>query len=457
MTPWNRRDFIKRAALLSACALAGRALPARANPAGARILIIGAGISGLAAARLLAQAGHQVTILEGRNRTGGRIWTSRVWKTAPMDLGASWIHGIEQNPIAGLANKFNIEMLETDYSRKSVYDVSGRLLDDTTADHIDWMYSDLLAHLRSLRATGRADAPLMDAINAWIKEYKINGTEQVQLLYAVHAQIELLQGADATDISLLSWNNSDKPHARDAMFRQGFGQIIDGMAEGLDIRLEQPVSSIEVGARGVIVKTAAETFRADRAIVTLPLGVLQSADVTFLPQLPAPKRLALSRVHMGVVNKCYLRFREVAWPERSQWLGHIREKRGEWAAFMNLYPIIRKAILVGMNAGRFAAQLEAQSDEVTVRAALDSLRAMFGAGIPDPELALITRWQSDPFARGSFSYLGVGAVPADHDALAAPMGDRLFFAGEHTSRQAGTVHGAYESGLRAAKELAAAM
>ena len=135
-------------------------------------------------------------------------------------------------------------------------------------------------------------------------------------------------------------------------------------------------------------------------------------------------------------------------------IGYIPKKKGEWVEFFNLHPITGKPILVGFNAGSYAKSLEDWADEKIVAAAMQTLRTIYGAKVPDPTDYAITRWGSDPFAQGAYSFLATHATDEDYDALAEPMGDRLFFAGEATSRQyAATVHGALLSGWREADRI----
>jgi monoamine oxidase len=163
---------------------------------------------------------------------------------------------------------------------------------------------------------------------------------------------------------------------------------------------------------------------------------------------------AINNLGMGLLNKVYLRFPQVFWDEQSDLLDYIAQNRGEWAEWLNIYKYTGKPILLGFNAATYARQIEPLSDEMMVAAAMKTLRTIHGPSIPEPEAWLITRWASDPLAGGSYSYLPPGASPDDYDDLAEPVADRLFFAGEATSREyAATVHGAYLSGLAAAERI----
>lgn len=101
------------------------------------MLVIGAGLAGLAAAREITRRGHHVVVLEARDRIGGRIWTSTQWPDAPLDLGATWIHGVTGNPISDLADQLGARRLVTSYNRAILYNTTGRLLSEAEAVQLD--------------------------------------------------------------------------------------------------------------------------------------------------------------------------------------------------------------------------------------------------------------------------------------------------------------------------------
>jgi monoamine oxidase len=190
--------------------------------------------------------------------------------------------------------------------------------------------------------------------------------------------------------------------------------------------------------------------------VTLPQGVLKAGYVTFSPALPEEKLRAIERMRMGILNKVYLRFPRIFWPEEPDMLGYVSERKGEWTEWLNIAHYTGQPVLLAFNAADYGRAIEDLTDDEIVAAAMATLRTMFGDDIPEPEAALITRWGADPYAHGSYSFMALGANPDHYDDLAAPVGGRVFFAGEATSADfAATVHGAYLSGLRAAEEILA--
>jgi monoamine oxidase len=181
---------------------------------------------------------------------------------------------------------------------------------------------------------------------------------------------------------------------------------------------------------------------------------LQAGSVRFTPDLPAAKEQAIDKLGMGVLNKCYLRFPEAFWPTDVDWLEYIPDQHGAWTEWVSLQRVAGLPILLGFNAADQGRAIEEWPDQEIVASAMATLRTIFGEEIPDPLDYQLTRWASDPFAFGSYSYDAVGVSPTTRKTLAKPLQNRLFFAGEATEHNYyGTAHGAYLSGLRAAKEM----
>lgn len=185
--------------------------------------------------------------------------------------------------------------------------------------------------------------------------------------------------------------------------------------------------------------------------------------VRFAPPLPDWKQSVVQRLGFGVLNKVVLCFSTAFWSDVDMdMFGFCGSSTvGELYMFWNFLPATKQPTLVALNAGKAARVLEEMSDEEIVSRALGVLRTIFkGKEIPEPSQTAVTRWGSDPHARGSYSYVAVGCTGADYDTMALPVqaGEdtkpRLFFAGEHTCRNyPATVHGAFLSGTREATRI----
>lgn len=226
------------------------------------------------------------------------------------------------------------------------------------------------------------------------------------------------------------------------------------LAKDISIELNQIVESIDYSEEIPKIITNQGAYTADQVIITLPLGVLKSGQVKFIPELPSPKRKAIKALGMGILNKCYLRFPKVFWPKKVDWIEQVPTERGLWSEWVNIFRVNQLPILLGFNAADEGKEIETWTDEEIIKSAMKTLRHLFGDDIPDPTDYQITRWQSDSFSRGSYSFNALGSHPDMRDHLAKSLNDQIFFAGEATERDYfATAHGAYLSGLRVAEEI----
>lgn len=409
-------------------------------------------MAGLAAARTLAAAGVETLIIEGRQRLGGRIWTDRSFPGA-VDLGASWIEIKTLNPLWPLARRWKIPTTYTDFESAAVYDHDGRRLRADRIEAVTDKFERLVLAAQSQNLPN--DVSVADVVNRVLGRPGVDQQDRRIWHWAMGTQASEY-GADLADLSLNHFDENYEMEWNDYLVVGGYDRLVERMAAGLDVRLGETIERIEYDDRQVRVLLASgEMLAAERAIVTLPLGVLKAGRVQFSPELPERKREAIARLAMGVVNKLVLNFPRRFWPAKPHFLGYAaRDGSGELAQIVNLYAAAGQNALAIHFAGRRAKELEQQSEEATVAAAVRILRVMFGAAIPDPDACRLTRWGQDPFSFGSYSYAPPGATGEDHDLLAAPVGRRLFFAGEATHRRfPSTVHGAYLSGVREAERL----
>jgi monoamine oxidase len=226
------------------------------------------------------------------------------------------------------------------------------------------------------------------------------------------------------------------------------------LALDLDIRLGQVVKRVEWREGAVKVSTGDAVWEADAVVITLPVGVLAAGTVTFAPGLPAAFTQSLGRLRMGLLNKVYMRFPQVFWDPEADFLTFYSDPPPICYAWLNLHRYTGEPALLGFTSGAMAHKVEGMSDEQIGRALARRLRNGRGGAAPEAEVVRASHWASDPFARGSYSYPGIGGSGRDRQRMAVPVARTLFFAGEATHRDdPASVHGAWWSGLRAAQQI----
>lgn len=471
----NRRDFLRIASIGTASAIAlscglieeplqnlteepdtvSNEIPqSDLSVRNAEVLIIGAGMSGLAAARTLADKGVSVIVLEARDRIGGRTWTD-LSLGLPLDLGVSAIgYGITDNCITKLASNLMPRPLQqiTRTAFCSIRMEAKSLMQSTP--RLKTFRSLIYEEVAAMQEDTDDDMSLQQAFDEVLAGRDLSEDEIRKLEFYVHQETALEYGADPADLSLWEWDQDEVFGGKDVVFPNGYSQITNGLAQGLDIRLNEKVTRISYGADGVEVETSSGTFGGEKAIVTLPLGVLKQASVKFEPSLPASKQAAIDRLAMGVLNKVYLKFPEIFWNEDIENFGYLGETLGEWSDWMSFAPYVGAPVLMAFHGGEKGFALEELSDDAIIAGAMKTLRVIYGDAIPEPEGYIITRWGKDPYSFGAYSHIPPFASGDDFDALFEPVDDVLYFAGEATSREyPSTQHGAYLTGVAAAEEI----
>jgi len=421
-----------------------------------RVAVIGAGAAGLAAARFLTKHGADVVVLEARERVGGRVWTSDEWDGVPIDVGASWIHGTMGNPVTDLRDVFGIETVATDVESIAMYDAEGKRLGEEAQTTIhDWATGVIDRIDRPTPLRQKTDS-MLTAVQAALTELDLTATFMRGVLFHLYEHFQNEWGADPEGLSA-RWYKDTRYEGPQEVFPGGYGQVFEQMAGELhDVRLGHRVTAVNWAGPGVSVSVAGRTaVRADCAIITLPLGVLQRGSVRFSPgPLPPEKRDAIKRLQMGVLSKTWLRFPRVFWDEDVRIHAYLGTKDGRWSSWYAFHDVTKQPVLCGLNGGRNGWDIERMPDEDIRAEAAGVLRRCFGARTPAPAAIQQSRWSTDELSLGSYSHVPPGASNDDRDTLADPLGGQLFFAGEATHRTCSqTVHGAVLSGLREARRV----
>lgn len=422
-------------------------------------VVVGAGLSGLACARELKHLGWDVRVVEARARPGGRVFTEHDERGVPVDAGASFIHGIGRNPVAELAMASGGDLHA--YSFCPLFDEDGRLLDPEVDSGVEQLFNLTLAQA-SRRHQRFPNESLEHAVQSCVGLDKLPKLEQRAFNWHL-SNLEYSVNANLSEVRNNGWDADDAFGllGRHCLVRGGMGRVIDLLLPNLDVTYNTKVLSIDYSKDGDgddkdnQVSLNHGQFRADVCVCTLPLGVLKSEAVQFLPPLPRDKLDSVTKLGFGVLNKVALCFAEKFWTQ--ELFGYCSKDRGKFPIFVDSAP--GHAVLTCLLSGSSATDAEQCSDNYLVRQMLLVLRRIYPGKVTAVVEHHVTRWHADEFARGSYSFVAVGSSPRDYDVLARPLaggGSRpnLFFAGEATNRMfPASVHGAFFSGVREAKRI----
>jgi len=436
------------------------------------VIVVGAGVAGLAAAVRLAEAGLSVLILEARDRIGGRVYPQLVsGLDVPIELGAEFIHG-KSAEVWEMLRRHGIELTEVE---GDAWCASAQGLGPCD------FFSEVDEILEKMDDSSE-DESFLSFLNRCFPNSKRNP----QLEEAKRDAIRYVSGFNAADPALVGvhWlvqeSRAEEKTEGDRAFRSknGYQDLLDiyeRKMKGLkiELRIATVVEAINWSNRRVEVavrhQNSVSRLSSLCVLITVPLGVLKAGSgklgsIHFAPPLPADKRAAMDKMEMGRVIRVALRFRERFWdalrPNGKKTLAEMSFLFSDdelfptwWTTNPDKYPIV-----TGWAPFKSAEQLSGHDLSFLKANAVKTFAHLLGIRPEIVENSLLDAyshdWQSDAFSRGAYSYGKVGCDGAP-EAIGAPVDDTLFFAGEVTdvSGNNGTVHGAIASGERAAKEI----
>ena len=422
-------------------------------------VVIGAGVAGLTAARSLVHAGRRVVVLEARDRVGGRVWTDRS-DGFITDLGASWIHGVADSPVAAAARAFGMRAVEftvgsyqPDGRPIAYYGPDGERLSEAAAQDFTKDIHAVDATLVEVIAASAAEASYRDVTETALDLQGWDNARAQRVREFLEHRSEEQYGAWIEDLAAHGLDD-DVVDGDEVVFPDGYDRLPARLAQGLDVRFQHVVSRVRWSAEGVTVTTDHGDFAADTAVVTVPVGVLQSGDFTFEPSLPEPNAGALSRLRMNAFEKVILRFRTKFWDDDVYAIRQQGPESRWWHSWYDLTALHGTPTLLTFAAGPAATATRNWDEERIVESILAQLERLYGDRVERPSHVDLTHWLDDPFSHGAYAYMMVGSTTADHDNLATPVGGVLHIAGEATwTDDPATVPAAMSSGHRAASRI----
>ncbi len=458
MQPLTRRSLLATLAVTAFSGTTCQRFTAQTSPESTHChtLVIGAGAAGLAAAQTLQAANCSVVVLEARDRMGGRVHTDYDLASHPIEYGAEFLHG-ENIVTWDWVRRYRLTTLPAfdHYRHQFVY------ADQALLPFQQW------STIPGLDTLDLMDGSPIDALIAsWIDEDKPDvSLAQFLEIHQIEWPLEVrrlvdhfLSGSYAANLDQLGvYGLMETTYVGDGdryfRLREGYSHLLEQFAAGLDIRYATTVTRISRSPSGVQVYTdAGQTYTAQQVVITLPLALLQANAVEFDPPLPETKLKAIHGLGVGHITKLILKFDQPWWPSELESCLTSLDTQLWWRPGWQRSD--EAPILTAFTGATGADTLGALGKDGAIRVGLQHLEQMF-------ELSLATRlvdarlvdWQADPYARMAYSYVPVDGVGL-RSRLAQPVDHTLFFAGEATHpTRAATVHGALESGIRAAQEI----
>lgn len=452
----NRRTFIRRGAKALPLALWAPSLLtgcSKETSNGIRVAVIGAGIAGLAAARKLHNAGYEVVVYEADSKIGGRIRTDRS-TGIDFDLGASWIHGVSGNPIKSLADDAGAQSVESDFYDVACYRAGGI---PVPVSEFMAKEEEFYSIIHDLSAFGDINTGFEQVFLAQYPQY----TNDDLMRFFISSYLTFDTG-DLSQLSSALYDEGEEYGGEERIIVNGYDKLIQELAKGLVIQTERVVSAVYTIPERPLIHVSPKignsgggsTGEYDHVIVTVPLGILKSSDLKFNPSLSTAKQEAIESIGFSSVEKFLFVWDTTFWddnlflafappiPDRFNYFINMnRTKAGCHALMTFCYAEEARAAL-----GKSDGQL---MDEV-----MENLRQMYGDSIPYPTRVARSNWRGNYLIRGAYSYTAIGTKMHHFDDLAEPIGNKVFFAGEHTERDYfSTAHGAYLSGIREANRI----
>jgi monoamine oxidase len=419
---------------IAGCSSVGQVRPTKSELSDVDVIIVGAGMAGLTAAKELEAAGKSFLVLEAQNRIGGRAMVEKSFPI-PVDLGAAWFHGVEDNPLVPIADKMGFHRVDTDLNgpvfvgKRKATEKELKAC-EKTAEELD------AAMLKVVKS--KKDK----AVGALLPSKKPCADLIASNIGPLESGIEINKVSSIT-AALFNSENDD-------FIREGLGTFVAAYGKNIPVRLNSVVNKIEYSLSGVNVSlTTGERFHAKRVLVTVSTGVLAAGKIAFDPPLPAWKLDAIKKLPMGLLNKVVMQFKKDIFKDtpKNSWV--LWDGPGNDNIAFVIRPL-DAPMAIAFYGGETAKAFE-KNETAALNHAKKALSEMYGDSVESEfERSALTSWGQNPWTLGSYSYVTPGASQM-YGELQKPVSERVFFAGEACARPEfnGSIHGAYESSLQA--------
>jgi monoamine oxidase len=436
--PMNTFRVSRRLFLASSAATLAFSGAARADDTD--VVIIGAGAAGIGAARELQRLGKRFILIEARERVGGRMFTDMALGQ-PFDAGAAYIHFAESNPWTAIAADNSTETIGGYrlWSGSIAYRGGVALTSEESASRWSAMrqVSEAYDDVEERRDMSMAEA--------------LRDEEQI-VRDASRIQAQMAAGEDPEWVSVSDWQRLES--GQNVIVRGGYGALAEKAAVPLSPRFGVKALAVDWSGQIVQVTTDKGVIRARKAIVTVPVGVLKAGAIRFTPGLPAETNRALDGLRMGALTKVALRFGEERFGfQPHQFLAEVGDPSR--AITFEAWPS-GSDLVIAVFGGGYARTVSAQGEAAAVEHALERFIRIAGAEARKSfKGGRLAAWSEDPLSLGSYAVALPGRM-LSREALAKPVGDRVWFAGEATAGvYSMTAGGAYLAGRDAARQIAA--
>ncbi|KAG1655688.1 Lysine-specific histone demethylase 1B [Nymphon striatum] len=430
------------------------------------VIIIGAGVAGLAAAKQLSNFGLQVKILESQNRIGGRVHDDYTLGSC-VGRGAQIVTGVINNPISYMCHQSdrNMRILGINCD---LYDEKGKIIPPNMDSKMEMHFNAMLELVSMWRNKATEDVDLITKLNEMhevlLKQDKIELLNKEHQILQFHiSNLEYACGSSLSKISSINWDQNEllpQFAGSHSILPYGYSVLFEELADGLDIQFNSKVTKIDYTQNEVTVSTSAnQSYQANKVIVTLPLAILQKNCVDFIPELPEEKNSAINSLGAGIIEKVILKFDRCFWKEKVQnadFFGVIPANLSDRGIFAIFYDLSSRQeteekvqneessfFLMTYLSGDAVELTNTSSDEQIIELCMITLLGW-----------IVSHWKTDEHAQMSYSYVKTNGSGRDYDVIAESVDDKLYFAGEATNRQfPQTVTGAFHSGLREAGKI----